>query len=391
MALTAEIGATGYVGTGGYTNGYGSSGGMSPSGGNYPVAGTQIIMDGKIYEYGSTGGIMPRLVGDAPPPPWEITPTPESPPGDIINVPPYDWTSPSPTPTPEPEPWPRYEFPEITMPTYQYPTYSPPPVPQTLTQPTIGQTAPAPQLGAAPPQHDWMAEAEKLAQTAEIQDMIRQMEQGLIPIRSTLEQLLAISPEDIEKRYQAEIAAPAQRYYEEQTLPSLRRSFVGPGTFWSSMRAGAEQRSGARLGEALMGERSRMYGQARGEALGAAGQAMQLEQQAFAGRAYPYETALKAAPMGVQQRAQDLQHELSQAQITLQGRAQDLESQLAQMQMEQQRYMQEAQLGYMSEAQAAQLSQQSAMHQSSIELQLEQLRQRERELWGYLNPLENNL
>lgn len=279
---------------------------------------------------------------------------------------------PPPPPPPEPEPWPRYDIPEITMPGVQYPSYTPGIMPQTLTQG-------APQV-ATQPQIDWMAEAKRLAQTAEIQDIIRQMEEGLVPIRSTLEQLLAISPEDIEKRYQAEIETPATRYYEEQTLPSLRRSFVGPGTFWSSMRAGAEQRSGARLSEALMGERSRMYGTARQEALGAAGQAMQLEQQAFAGRAYPYETTLKAMPMQMQQRAQDLQQEIENARLSLTQRAQDL-----------QRYLEESKLGYIGETERARLEQQAAMHQSSINLQLEQLRQRERELWGYLNPLGSAL
>lgn len=41
-----------------------------PGGENPPPKGTQVIIGGKIYEYtGAPAGIMPRLVGDVPPPP----------------------------------------------------------------------------------------------------------------------------------------------------------------------------------------------------------------------------------------------------------------------------------------------------------------------------------
>ncbi len=182
------------------------------------------------------------------------------------------------------------------------------------------------------PRHDWMAEAERLRQNEYIQGIMGQLERGLGPIRSTLAELMNMSPEALQERYQATIETPALRYYQEQTLPSLRRGFVGPGTFWSSMRAGAEQRSGERLNEALMGQRMKMVEEARGKALTASQLGMQLEQQAFGGGMYPWETALKAAPFGVQQRGQDLQMQLAD----LQRRA-----------------------------------------------TLEQMRQRERELWGY--------
>lgn len=215
---------------------------------------------------------------------WDITALPTAEP------------TPEPTPGPEPTPEPTPGFP---IERYEFPS--------------------APGFPTATiPRHDWIAEAQRFAQLGEVQDIIRQLETGLGPIRTTLGELLALSPEAIEERYRAEIETPAMRYFGEETLPSVRRAFVGPGTFWSSMRAGAEQRAGSRLQEALMAQRGRMFGEARGQALTAAGLATQLEQQAFAGRAYPFETALKAAPLGVQQRAQDLQRELAQAQLGFQ-------------------------------------------------------------------------
>lgn len=221
---------------------------------------------------------------------------------------------------PAPEPWEpvRYDFP---APTYPAPV------------PTV--TAPAP--------YDWAAEAQRLAQTQQIRDIIAQLETGLGPIRTTLQELLSLSPEAIEERYRAQIEVPATRYHEEQTLPHLRRGFVGPGTYWSSMRAGAEQRAGETLQEALMAQRAGMFGEARQTALGAAGRAMELEQQAFTGRTYPYAMAMQAAPHEVQQRAQALQAELASAQTAMQARAQELQRWAT----------------------------------------LEELRQRERETWGY--------
>jgi len=237
--------------------------------------------------------------------------------------------TPEPMPEPTPEPWipPRYDFP--TGPTGSI--YS----------------APIPRVQAPAP-YDWAAEARRLAQTQQIRDIIGQLETGLGPIRTTLQELLSLSPEAIEERYRAQIEVPATRYFEEQTLPHLRRGFVGPGTYWSSMRAGAEQRAGETFQEALMSQRAGMFESQRQTALGAAGRAMELEQQAFTGRTYPYAMAMQAAPHEVQQRAQSLEAELANAQAAMQARAQELQRWAA----------------------------------------LEQLKQRERENWGYLSPAE---
>lgn len=246
-----------------------------------------------------------------------VEPTPES-------APYYSPASTDPTAAVEPTPWDPVR--------YQFPTGPSGPI----------YAAPIPTVQAPAP-YDWAAEARRLAQTAQIQDIIGQLETGLGPIRTTLQELLSLSPEAIEERYQAQIEAPATRYFEEQTLPHLRRGFVGPGTYWSSMRAGAEQRAGETLREALMAQRAGMFGEQRQVALGAAQRAMELEEQAFTGRTYPYAMAMQAAPHEVQQRAQTLEAELASAQTAMQARAQELQRWAT----------------------------------------LEELKQRERETWGY--------
>lgn len=270
-------------------------------------------------------------------------------------------------PSPFPDDWPRYDFPA--------PTFGPSPtIPYTPLNIPTGEIPGIPSIPRLPA-FDWLAEAERLGKIEQVRGTIAKLQEGLGPIRSSLQSMLALSPEALESRYQAEIQTPAMRYFSEQTLPSLKRSFVGPGTYWSSMRAGAEQRAGERLSEALMGQRSRMIGEAQNRALSASNLAMQLEEQAFGGGMYPWETALKAAPMQVQARGQDLQRELAEAQNILTGRGQDYNRLLTMQGQDLQRALAEAQLGMQTRGQDL-----------NYWATLENMRQRERELWGYLNP-----
>jgi len=95
--------------------------------------------------------------------------------------------------------------------------------------------------------------------------------------RATLANLMDLSPEKVEEYYQTVVRQPALKVFEEETLPAIRRSYIGPGTFWSSMRAEAERKSRENLEKALEATRLQEYERRRQLALSALPLALQEE------------------------------------------------------------------------------------------------------------------
>ena len=67
-----------------------------------------------------------------------------------------------------------------------------------------------------------------------------------------------ITPETTEQYYQDVIKGPALREWRDVVNPSIREAYGGPGTFWTSARAGAEAGGAERLGEGLRGARGEL-------------------------------------------------------------------------------------------------------------------------------------
>jgi uncharacterized membrane protein YgcG len=59
-----------------------------------------------------------------------------------------------------------------------------------------------------------------------------------------------------EEYYKSAIETPMRRQYAEETTPGIREAFVGPGTYWSSMRAEAEQKGAEEFARQLAGQRA---------------------------------------------------------------------------------------------------------------------------------------
>lgn len=69
--------------------------------------------------------------------------------------------------------------------------------------------------------------------------------------QAIIEALKGISPEVSEERFRAGTLPAAQRMFEETTMPTLRESFIGPGTFASTGRQEAETEAAQRFGETM--------------------------------------------------------------------------------------------------------------------------------------------
>jgi len=95
--------------------------------------------------------------------------------------------------------------------------------------------------------------------------------------RATLANLMDLSPERMQEYYQTVIREPALKVFQEETLPAIRRSYIGPGTFWSSMRAEAERKSRENLEKALEATRLQEYERRRQLALSTLPLALQEE------------------------------------------------------------------------------------------------------------------
>jgi len=67
-----------------------------------------------------------------------------------------------------------------------------------------------------------------------------------------------IDPAATEAFFQQSILAPALKSYKEDFQPLMREAYVGPGTYWSGMRAGAERKSLSDLQATMEGKRSEL-------------------------------------------------------------------------------------------------------------------------------------
>ena len=56
--------------------------------------------------------------------------------------------------------------------------------------------------------------------------------------------------------FKSAIETPMRTQYQEETAPGISESFVGPGTYWSSMRAGGEQKGAEEFARSLASTRA---------------------------------------------------------------------------------------------------------------------------------------
>jgi len=77
-------------------------------------------------------------------------------------------------------------------------------------------------------------------------------------IRGAFGRVMATAPEDIQKRYEAQIRAPAMFEWEEFVQPEIKEAYGGPGGYYSSERMEAERRGAEDLGRYLASTRAQM-------------------------------------------------------------------------------------------------------------------------------------
>lgn len=87
--------------------------------------------------------------------------------------------------------------------------------------------------------------------------------------------LAGISPEVAEERFRAETLPAMQRMFQEEALPTIEESFIGPGTFRSTGRQQAVTEAGQRFGETAATEMGRARELARTSGMAAIPMAMQ--------------------------------------------------------------------------------------------------------------------
>lgn len=191
-----------------------------------------------------------------------------------------------------------------------------------------------------------------------------------------LRRMMGVSPGEEAAAIQA-MSAPAMRQFREEILPMTRGKFLGEGSAWSTMRAGAEAKAGGGLAERLasMGEQHRM--QRRGQAMQAGGISMQealgaaqagltrygtemqpymqamgmTGQEAMQRQALGVQAGMGAQQLGAQSAAQEMQ---AQAQAGMQAQQLGAQAGLANLQAQMQAALQAQQL----QAQAGQTREQ---------------------------------
>lgn len=126
------------------------------------------------------------------------------------------------------------------------------------------------------------------------------------------------TPERATEFFETAIRRPQVRRFEEETLPVLRESFIGPGSFYSSARVEAERRARRDLEERLAGEEAALQlgfeerrAELRENALDRVGKALQLAPLVTESiRNFPIEQARAAMDLGA------LPRTLAQAELT---------------------------------------------------------------------------
>lgn len=81
--------------------------------------------------------------------------------------------------------------------------------------------------------------------------------------------------------FEAGVARPARRTFEEETAPAIREEFAGPGTFWGTARAGEVTGRRERMETGIGEQRARMVEGALQRALQATGPALAAQQSAI--------------------------------------------------------------------------------------------------------------
>lgn len=80
----------------------------------------------------------------------------------------------------------------------------------------------------------------------------------------------ALSGKVSDEYFKSTVAGPLGRQFREDIAPTIRESFVGPGTFWGGAKGEAVQKEGMRLQDALASARGGMANEALSRALKAA-------------------------------------------------------------------------------------------------------------------------
>ena len=162
------------------------------------------------------------------------------------------------------------QAPAFTYPSFDYPSYAAPSI--NTQAPVVPNLAPAPITLP-----EWQYQGVNPADVGNLSDMIASLP-GINPeVQQTLNTLMqgasagpaqtleeivasiplyggelgeergsamqrALSGKFPEGYFQASIAGPAREQFREETAPSIREEFAGPGTFWGTARAGAVTR-----------------------------------------------------------------------------------------------------------------------------------------------------
>ncbi len=81
--------------------------------------------------------------------------------------------------------------------------------------------------------------------------------------------------------YQTNVHRPVMQSFQEEIMPGINKSFVGPGTFWGSERLSAANKAGSDVAASLAGQRSQIFRQGEQDAFAQAMQMLQVPQKAI--------------------------------------------------------------------------------------------------------------
>jgi len=190
------------------------------------------------------------------------------------------------------------QAPAFTYPSFDYPSYAAPSI--NTQAPVVPNLAPAPITLP-----EWQYQGVNPADVGNLSDMIASLP-GINPeVQQTLSTLMqgasagpaqtleeivasiplyggelggkmgsamqrALSGKFPEGYFRASIAGPAREQFREETAPSIREEFAGPGTFWGTARAGAVTREQGKMESNLAAIRGELGNQAQERSLQAA-------------------------------------------------------------------------------------------------------------------------
>lgn len=160
-------------------------------------------------------------------------------------------------------------------------------------------------------------EKQALANASSLVEMIMDMpyfqdtEMGQAAQAAIMEALSGQFPEEY---YQNAIYNPTLKQYQEDVLPTIQEAFAGPGTFWGSERAIAEQKAGQNLEDYLTQRRAELAQWAKTRQDTGVGTSMayqSLINQEPLGRLGANETlmAMGAIPRSIEQHALDIAYQ----------------------------------------------------------------------------------